>query len=128
MTQPRMARPSAAEGESASAPSKSGLAPKARDARSIPFLEKCYQYERANRAREAGLYTFFRPIESAQDPEVTLCGRRMVMLGSNNYLGLVNDPRVKEAAIQAIRKYGSGCAGTAAPRVARKLVNAVIRP
>ena len=92
--------------------SGSGFATKARQVRSAPFLEKCYRYERADLAREAGLYTFFRPIESAQDPEVTICGRRMVMLGSNNYLGLVNDSRVKEAAIQAIRKYGSGCAGS----------------
>ncbi|HKD11153.1 MAG TPA: aminotransferase class I/II-fold pyridoxal phosphate-dependent enzyme, partial [Thermoanaerobaculia bacterium] len=76
------------------------------------FFDKCYRYDRANRAREAGLYTFFRPIESAQDPEVTLSGRRMVMLGSNNYLGLTNDSRVKDAAVEAIRKYGSGCAGS----------------
>jgi 8-amino-7-oxononanoate synthase len=80
--------------------------------RSSPFFDKCDRYDRANRAREAGLYTFFRPIESAQDPEVTLGGRRMIMLGSNNYLGLTNHPRVKEAAIEAIRKYGSGCAGS----------------
>ena len=92
--------------------SKSVFAANARQVRSVPFLKKCYEYERADRARQAGLYTFFRPIESAQDPEVTVCGRRMVMLGSNNYLGLVNDPRVKEAAIQAVRKYGSGCAGS----------------
>jgi 8-amino-7-oxononanoate synthase len=92
--------------------SRSVPVPPARQVRSVPFLEKCFQYERADRAREAGLYTFFRPIESAQDPEVTVGGRRMVMLGSNNYLGLVNDPRVKEAAIQAVRKYGSGCAGS----------------
>jgi 8-amino-7-oxononanoate synthase len=92
--------------------SRSIPVPPVRQVRSVPFLEKCFQYERADRAREAGLYTFFRPIESAQDPEVMVGGRRMVMLGSNNYLGLVNDPRVKEAAIQAVRKYGSGCAGS----------------
>jgi 8-amino-7-oxononanoate synthase len=62
--------------------------------------------------RNAGVYSFFRIIESAQDPEVVCDGRRMIMLGSNNYLGLTNDPRVKEAAIDAIRKYGSGCAGS----------------
>ena len=77
-----------------------------------PLFDKCYRYDRADLAREAGLYTFFRPIESAQDPEVTFGGRRMLMLGSNNYLGLTNDPRVKEAAIDAVRKYGSGCAGS----------------
>src|SRR5499427_1505929 len=77
-----------------------------------PVFDKCYRYAEADRVREAGVYTFFRVIESAQDPEVTIQGRRMVMLGSNNYLGLTNDPRVKEAAIEAIRKFGSGCAGS----------------
>src|SRR4029434_1552265 len=76
------------------------------------FFDKCYRDTRAERAREAGLYVFFRELQSAQDPEVILEGRRMIMLGSNNYLGLTNDPRVKEAAIAAIRKYGSGCAGS----------------
>jgi 8-amino-7-oxononanoate synthase len=77
-----------------------------------PFFEKCYRYEDATRVRKTGFYSFFRVIESAQDPEVVHAGRRLVMLGSNNYLGLTNDPRVKEAAIAAIRKYGSGCAGS----------------
>jgi len=77
-----------------------------------PFFDKCYRDTRAERAREAGLYVFFRELQSAQDPEVILGGRRMIMLGSNNYLGLTNDPRVKEAAIAAVRKYGSGCAGS----------------
>jgi 8-amino-7-oxononanoate synthase len=79
---------------------------------STPLFEKCYQYEVAERVRQAGVYSFFRVIESAQDPEVVSDGRRMIMLGSNNYLGLTNDPRVKEAAVDAIRKYGSGCAGS----------------
>lgn len=91
----------------------SKIAPAAKEEiRSVPFFEKCYRYPDASRVRQAGLYSFFRVIESAQDPEVVLDGRRMVMLGSNNYLGLTNDPRVKEAAIDAIRKYGSGCAGS----------------
>ncbi len=77
-----------------------------------PFFDKCYRYDVAQRVREAGVYSFFRVVESAQDPEVTIGGRRLIMLGSNNYLGLTNDPRVKEAAIQAIRRYGSGCAGS----------------
>src|SRR5215831_4409748 len=77
-----------------------------------PLFEKCYRYEDAERVRRTGFYSFFRVVESAQDPEVSIGGRRMIMLGSNNYLGLTNDPRVKEAAIEAIRKYGSGCAGS----------------
>jgi 8-amino-7-oxononanoate synthase len=82
------------------------------EVRSVPFFEKCHRYAEPERVREAGVYSFFRVIESAQDPEVVLDGRRMIMLGSNNYLGLTNDPRVKEAAIEAVRKYGSGCAGS----------------
>lgn len=76
------------------------------------FFDKCYRYEEADRIKKAGVYSFFRVVGSAQDPEVTIDGRRLIMLGSNNYLGLTNDPRVKEAAIEAIRKYGSGCAGS----------------
>ncbi len=60
----------------------------------------------------AGFYPYFRVVESEQDPEVTVCGRKMVMLGSNNYLGLTSHPKVKEAAIEAMKKYGSGCAGS----------------
>ncbi len=92
--------------------SKNAPAVKIQVGRTVPFFEKCYRYEDALRIRQAGVYTFFRVIESAQDPEVVLDGRRMVMLGSNNYLGLTNDSRVKEAAIAAVRKYGSGCAGS----------------
>ena len=91
----------------------SKIAPAAREeVRSTPLFEKCHRYDVADRVRKAGVYSFFRVIESAQEPEVVCDGRRMVMLGSNNYLGLTNDPRVKEAAIDAVRKYGSGCAGS----------------
>ena len=92
----------------------SKFAPTAKTAvdRTSPVFDKCYRYDDPDRVRGAGVYTFFRVIESAQDPEVTIGGRRMVMLGSNNYLGLTNDPRVKEAAVEAVRRYGSGCAGS----------------
>jgi len=91
----------------------SKIAPAAKEeVRLAPLFEKCHRYEVAERVRQAGVYSFFRVIESAQDPEVVCDGRRMIMLGSNNYLGLTNDPRVKEAAIEAVRKYGSGCAGS----------------
>jgi 8-amino-7-oxononanoate synthase len=91
----------------------SKIAPAAKEeVRSTPLFEKCHSYDVADRVRRAGVYSFFRVIESAQDPEVVSNGRRMIMLGSNNYLGLTNDPRVKEAAIEAVRKYGSGCAGS----------------
>ncbi|MBM3334648.1 aminotransferase class I/II-fold pyridoxal phosphate-dependent enzyme [Candidatus Sumerlaeota bacterium] len=59
-----------------------------------------------------GCYPYFRVIESAQDTEVIVGGRRMLMMGSNSYLGLTNHPKVKEAAIKAIERYGTGCAGS----------------
>jgi 8-amino-7-oxononanoate synthase len=92
--------------------SKVAPATRSNATRSASVLEKCYRYEDAERVRQTGFYSFFRVVDSAQDPEVVIGGRRMIMLGSNNYLGLTNDPRVKEAAIEAIRKYGSGCAGS----------------
>ena len=62
--------------------------------------------------RASGHYFFFRKLESPQDSEVVVNGKRVIMVGSNNYLGLTNHPRVKEAAIKAIEKFGSGCAGS----------------
>ena len=76
------------------------------------IFEKCFKFTRARELMAAGLYPYFRMIESAQDPEVVIKGRKMIMVGSNNYLGLTNHPKVKEACIEAIRKYGSGCAGS----------------
>lgn len=90
----------------------SKVAPVASTARTSPLFDKCFRFDDAHRIQRAGLYSFFRVVDSAQDPEVVIGGRRMIMLGSNNYLGLTNDARVKEAAIDAIRKYGSGCAGS----------------
>ncbi|GBE01079.1 8-amino-7-oxononanoate synthase [bacterium BMS3Abin08] len=76
------------------------------------LFEKCFKFTKAREIMALGLYPYFRTIESAQDPVVYLNGRHMVMVGSNNYLGLTNDPRVKEAAIRAVEKYGTGCAGS----------------
>ncbi|MFH1861482.1 MAG: aminotransferase class I/II-fold pyridoxal phosphate-dependent enzyme, partial [bacterium] len=59
-----------------------------------------------------GYYPYFRPINSDQDTMVSLNGKQVLMLGSNNYLGLTNHPEVKEAAIKAIRDFGTGCAGS----------------
>jgi len=78
----------------------------------LDVFQKCQEYELAESLRRAGLYNYFRSIESAQDPVVTIDGRRVVMLGSNNYLGLANHPEVKQAAIRAIERYGTGCAGS----------------
>jgi 8-amino-7-oxononanoate synthase len=76
------------------------------------IFDKCFRFDKAKALINQGLYPYFRMIESAQDPEVIMNGRRMIMIGSNNYLGLTNHPKVKEAAIEAVRKYGTGCAGS----------------
>jgi 8-amino-7-oxononanoate synthase len=78
----------------------------------VDVFRKCFDYELARTVRDAGLYSYFRPISSAQDPAVTIGGRELVMLGSNNYLGLTNHPEVKEAARAALERYGTGCAGS----------------
>jgi len=75
-------------------------------------LDKCDRFTKAEELREVGLYPYFRIIESAQDTEVMIEGKPMLMLGSNSYMGLTNDPRIKEAAIEATRLYGTGCAGS----------------
>ncbi len=80
--------------------------------KSTDIFGKCFKFDKAKMLISQGLYPYFRIIESAQDPEITMNGRRMIMVGSNNYLGLTNHPKVKEAAIEAIRKYGTGCAGS----------------
>jgi len=79
----------------------------------MDLFEKCAQaaeYEAA--LKQTDHYSFFRKLGSPQDSEVVVNGKRVIMIGSNNYLGLTNHPRVKEAAIQAIEKYGTGCAGS----------------
>ena len=77
-----------------------------------PLLDKVLNYTDSARVRATGLYPYFRPISSAQDTEVTMDGRRILMLGSNSYLGLTNHPEIKEAVKAAVDKYGSGCAGS----------------
>ena len=79
----------------------------------MDVFEKCLKiYETSQALRASGNYFFFRKLESPQDSEVVVNGKRVIMIGSNNYLGLTNHPRVKEAAITAIEKFGSGCAGS----------------
>jgi 8-amino-7-oxononanoate synthase len=78
----------------------------------LDLFEKCRKYTAAKEVMAAGFYPYFRVVESEQNPEVIVEGKKMIMLGSNNYLGLTSHPKVKEAAIEAIKKYGSGCAGS----------------
>lgn len=74
--------------------------------------EKLSKYTVPQEVKAAGVYPYFRAISSEQDPEVIIDGKKVLMFGSNCYTGLVNDPRIKEAAIEATRKYGTGCAGS----------------
>ena len=79
----------------------------------MDLFEKCAKalgYESG--LKQSGYYSFFRKLESMQDSEVVVNGKRVIMIGSNNYLGFTSHPRVKEAAIKAIEKYGTGCAGS----------------
>ncbi len=80
---------------------------KARD-----LFAKCGEFTAAKEVMAAGFYPYFRPISSSSGDEVVVNGKTMLMIGSNNYLGLVDDQRVKEAASEAVLKYGSGCTGS----------------
>jgi 8-amino-7-oxononanoate synthase len=73
---------------------------------------KCYAFTRADEVKQKGLYPYFRPIEENEGPVVQIEGRKVIMAGSNNYLGLTAHPKVKEAAEKAIKKYGTGCSGS----------------
>ncbi|MDR1200111.1 MAG: pyridoxal phosphate-dependent aminotransferase family protein [Tannerellaceae bacterium] len=77
-----------------------------------PLQEKLSKYDAPQKAMAAGIYPYFRMIESDQDTEVQINGKKVLMFGSNAYLGLTNHPKVKEAAIEATKKYGTGCAGS----------------
>ena len=74
--------------------------------------EKLGQYQEPQKYKALGVYPYFRAISSEQNTEVLIDGKKVLMFGSNCYSGLVNDPRVHEAAIEAIKKYGTGCAGS----------------
>ena len=77
-----------------------------------PLQEKLAKYDAPQKAKAMGVYPYFREIESDQDTEVLINGKKVLMFGSNSYLGLTNHPKIKEAAIAAIKKYGTGCAGS----------------
>ena len=76
------------------------------------LFKKCIEYTIADEVKELGLYPFFHPIDENEGPVVSFGGRKLVMAGSNNYLGLTADPRVKAASINAINKYGTSCSGS----------------
>jgi len=74
--------------------------------------ERLSKYDAPQKAMEAGIYPYFREIESDQDTVVRINGKEVLMFGSNSYLGLTNHPKIKEASKKAIDKYGTGCAGS----------------
>ena len=78
----------------------------------MDLYDKCKNFTQAKEVAAMGYYPYFRVISSEQDTEVIVNGKKTLMFGSNSYLGLTNHPKVKEAAINAIKKYGTGCAGS----------------
>jgi 8-amino-7-oxononanoate synthase len=78
----------------------------------LDLFKKCYDFTRADDIKKLGYYPYFRPIEENEGPVVQIEGRKVVMAGSNNYLGLTAHPKVKEAALKAVQKYGTGCSGS----------------
>jgi len=78
----------------------------------MDLFDKCQEFQLARQLIKAGLYPFFRPIQKPMGGRAVIEGKEKVMAGSNNYLGLTHHPKVKEAAIRAIEKYGTGCSGS----------------
>ncbi|HCD36646.1 pyridoxal phosphate-dependent aminotransferase family protein [Chlorobium phaeovibrioides] len=76
------------------------------------LFKKCFDFTLADEVKAQGVYPFFHPIDENEGPVVSFGGRKLVMAGSNNYLGLTSNPRVKEASINAIKKYGTSCSGS----------------
>jgi 8-amino-7-oxononanoate synthase len=78
----------------------------------MDLFQKCFAYTKAREAMAAGFYPYYLPIQGSTDTDVTLDGKPVIMLGSNNYLGLTHHPKVMEAATAAMKKYGTGCTGS----------------
>lgn len=78
----------------------------------MDLFDKCYKFTIAREAMRQGYYPYFLPLEDTEGTEVTIGGHRLIMIGSNNYLGLTTHPKVRQAAIDAIRKYGTSCTGS----------------
>ncbi|MCX6154494.1 MAG: aminotransferase class I/II-fold pyridoxal phosphate-dependent enzyme [Candidatus Kapabacteria bacterium] len=78
----------------------------------MDIFQRCYEFTRAEEVKALNLYPYFHPIEENEGPVVHIYGKKMVMAGSNNYLGLTAHPKVREAGENAIKKYGTGCSGS----------------
>ncbi|MCS7011127.1 MAG: aminotransferase class I/II-fold pyridoxal phosphate-dependent enzyme [Anaerolineales bacterium] len=78
----------------------------------MDIFEKCSQFTAAKEAMATGLYPYFIPLTESEGTEAVFRGHRLIMCGSNNYLGLTTDPRVRQAAIDAIKRFGTSCTGS----------------
>ena len=78
----------------------------------MDLFQKCFEFTRADEVKALGVYPYFRAIEENEGPVVQIEGRKIIMAGSNNYLGLTAHPKVVEAAVKAVEKYGTGCSGS----------------
>ncbi len=78
----------------------------------MDLFDKCAKYDVAKKAKENNLYPYFHYLNSGQDIVVNMEGHRVIMIGSNNYLGLTSNPEVVEASLKAVEKYGTGCSGS----------------
>ena len=78
----------------------------------MDIFEKCYQFSVVKDAKETGIYPYFIPLDENEGTEVIFHGRHIIMCGSNNYLGLTTHPKVRQAAIDAIERYGTSCTGS----------------
>jgi 8-amino-7-oxononanoate synthase len=78
----------------------------------VDIFDKCYNYTLAKEAIAAGIYPYFKPLTESEGTEAVFQGQRLIMCGSNNYLGLTTDPRVRQASIDAIQRYGTSCTGS----------------
>jgi 8-amino-7-oxononanoate synthase len=78
----------------------------------VDLFQKCFEFTRADEVKALNMYPYFRAVQENEGPEVMMEGRKVIMAGSNNYLGLTGHPRVREAAKRAIDKYGTSCSGS----------------
>jgi 8-amino-7-oxononanoate synthase len=78
----------------------------------MDLFEKARQFTRPQEVKAMGLYPYFLPLEDTEGTEVVIYGKRIIMIGSNNYLGLTTHPKVREAAIEAIKRFGTSCTGS----------------
>lgn len=86
----------------------------------MDLFQKCRDFKLADEYKAMGIFPYFRELQSRQDTEVIMEGKRRIMLGSNNYLGLTTDPEVVEAGLRALRDFGTGCSGS-------RLLNGTLR-